>query len=305
MQVRGLRGLVGLCFTLSLVALADGQTPAPDAEEETPVAVSVPIQERLLMVPLALGHDRVAQLHARLCLPNSADPATLVLINHGSPPVASDRPKMKLGRCDQEAAQWFLKRGYAVAFVLRRGYGETGGDWAEGQFGCGHPDYVHGGIETALDMDAAVDFLTRQPEVKPSDAVVLGQSAGGWGAIAYASALHPKVAAFVVMAGGRGGHRDNRPHENCRPDLLADAAGRFGKTARTPMLWIYTENDSYFAPFIARAMYRSFAAGGVADFEQPGPYGADGHRLFFGPGGSAIWGPLVERYLMQQHIQPR
>jgi hypothetical protein len=56
--------------------------------------------------------------------------------------------------------------------------------------------------------------------------------------------------------------------------LLADAAGRFGKTARTPMLWIYTENDSYFAPSIARAMYHSFtAAGGVADFEQPGPYG--------------------------------
>jgi dienelactone hydrolase len=61
---------------------------------------------------------------------------------------------------------------------------------------------------TAIDMDATVDFLTRQPEVKPSDVIVVGQSAGGWGAIAYASSLHPKVEAFVVMAGGRGGHRD-------------------------------------------------------------------------------------------------
>jgi hypothetical protein len=122
-----MRGLAALCITLSLVALAHGQTPAPDAGEETPVAVSAPIRERLLLVPLTLGHDRVVQLHARLCLPNSTDPATLVLINHGSPPVASDRPKMKLGRCDQEAAQWFLNRGYVVAFVLRRGYGETGG----------------------------------------------------------------------------------------------------------------------------------------------------------------------------------
>jgi dienelactone hydrolase len=121
-------------------------------------------------------------------------------------------------------------------------------------------------------MDAAVDFLTRLPEVKPSNAIVVGQSAGGWGAIAYASAPHPKVAAFVVMAGGRGGHRDNRPHNNCRPDLLADSAGHFGKTARTPMLWIY---------------------------------GTDGHKLFFGSRGSAVWSPLVERYLMQQHIEPR
>jgi len=307
------RALVILWIALWLAALAHGQSPPPpaastqpDTDEGTPVAVSAPIRERLLLVPLAIGHDRVVQLHARLCLPSSPLPATLVLINHGSPPVAGDRLKVQLGRCDQEAAQWFLSRGYVVAFVLRRGYGETGGAWGEDQFGCAHPDFVHGGLETAIDMDAAVDFLTRLPEVKPADAIIVGQSAGGWGAIAYASAQHPKVAAFIVMAGGRGGHRDNRPHNNCRPDLLADAAGHFGRTARTPMLWIYTENDSYFAPSIARAMYRAFSsAGGVAGFEQPGPYGTDGHRLFFGPGGSAVWGPLVDRYLAERHIEAR
>jgi len=31
------------------------------------------------------------------------------------------------------------------------------------------------------------------------------------------------------------------------------------------------------------------------------PYDRDGHRLFFGPDGSAVWGPLVERYLAEQH----
>jgi dienelactone hydrolase len=312
MDVLGLQILAALIAALCLAGLAHGQSPAPSAaptaietDEDTPVAVKGPIRERLLLVPLALGHDRVVQLHARLCLPDSANRATLVLINHGSPPVASDLPKMKLGRCDQEAAQWFLGRGYVVAFVLRRGYGETGGDWAEGRFSCGNPDFVHAGLQTAIDMDAAIDFLTRLPEVKAQDAILVGQSAGGWGAIAYASAPHPKVAAFVVMAGGRGGHRDNRPHNNCRPDLLANAAGQFGKTARTPMLWIYTQNDSYFAPSIARAMYRAFtSAGGVVDFEQLGPYGNDGHRLFFGPGGSAIWGPLIEHYLADRHVQP-
>jgi dienelactone hydrolase len=260
----------------------------------------------LLLVPLAIGNDRVVQLHARLCLPELSDRATLVLINHGSPPVAFDRPKMRLGRCDQEAAQWFLSRGYVVGFVLRRGYGETGGEWTEGEFDCRHPDFVHAGLETALDVDAAVEYLTRQPEVKPQGAIVVGQSAGGWGAIAYASAPHPKVAAFVVMAGGRGGHRGNHAYTNCRPDLLADAAGHFGKTARTPMLWIYTKNDTYFAPPISRAMYREFTStGGVADFEQLGPYGTEGHRLFFGPGGSAVWGPLVEHYLAERRIEVR
>jgi len=299
---------------LGYSGLALGQSPpepaaaaaAPDADEGAAVVAAVSHRERTLLVPLATGRGRVVQLHARLCLPDSTAPATLVLINHGSPPLATDRPKIALGRCDQEAAQWFLSRGYVVAFVLRRGYGETGGAWAEDSFGCTHPDFVHAGLETALDMDAAVDFLTRLPEVKPTDAVVVGQSAGGWGAIAYASAPHPKVAAFVVMAGGRGGHHDNIPNSNCRPDLLADAAGHFGKTARTPMLWIYTANDSYFAPPIARALYHAFtSAGGVADFEHLGGYGRDGHKLFFGPGGSAIWGPLVEHFLAEHEIRPQ
>jgi hypothetical protein len=45
-------------------------------------------------------------------------------------------------------------------------------------------------------------------------------------------------------------------------------------------------------------MYAAYTQnGGKAEFEQLGPYGNDRHRLFFGPGGSQIWGPLVERYL--------
>jgi dienelactone hydrolase len=157
---------------------------------------------------------------------------------------------------------------------------------------------VHAGLETARDIDAVVAFATALPFVRDTDAIVVGQSAGGWGTIAYAAIPHPKVSAFVVMAGGRGGHEHDVANANCRPELLVAAAGRFGATARTPMLWIYAANDSYFAPELARAMWRAFtAAGGRADLEQPGPFGADGHRLFFGPGGSAVWGPMLEKYL--------
>lgn len=208
---------------------------------------------------------------------------------------------MRLGHCDQEAAQWFTTRGYAVVFALRRGYGATGGDWAEGFGGCAQADYIHAGLETARDIAAVVDYATTLPGVRPDGAVVVGQSAGGWGAIAYDSQPHPKVAALVAMAGGRGGHEDNVPNQNCRPERLAEAVGRFGATASTPMLWVYAANDSYFAPQIADALHRAFtAAGGKAALEQPGPYDGDGHRLFFGPGGSVVWGPMVERYLAQQ-----
>jgi hypothetical protein len=82
---------------------------------------------------------------------------------------------------------------------------------------------------------------------------------------------------------------------------LIEAAGRYGTTATTPMLWLYTANDSFFAPPLASAMWRTFtAAGGKGDFEQLGPSGNDGHGFFSQPGSSQIWGPLVERYLAQQ-----
>ena len=133
--------------------------------------------------------------------------------------------------------------------------------------------------------------------------VVIGQSAGGWGTIAYDSLAHPKVAAFIVMAGGRGGHMHDEPHRNCHPERLVRAAGQYGKTASTPMLWVYSQNDTFFDPSIARALYQSFtASGGRATFEQPGPFGTDGHHLFFGRGGSVIWGPLVESYLASGSI---
>jgi hypothetical protein len=49
---------------------------------------------------------------------------------------------------------------------------------------------------------------------------------------------------------------------------------------------------------IAAALYKAYSEnGGVAELQQVGPYSDDGHRLFFGAGGSEIWGPIVARYL--------
>jgi dienelactone hydrolase len=266
-------------------------------------AVDADSREQLHSVPVTDARGRIVQIQTRICRPAGDTPATLVIINHGSPASSADRPKMQLGRCRTEAAQWFLSRGYVVAFPLRRGYGETGGVWAEDAGGCPNPDFVRGGLETARDIDAVVNYAAGLPFVRHEGVVVVGQSAGGWGAIAYDSAPHAKVAAFVVMAGGRGGHMHNQPNNNCRPDLLADAAGHFGRTATTPMLWIYTANDSFFAPQIARGLWHSFTtAGGQADLHQLGPYDGDGHHLFFGPEGSKIWGPLVQQYLTERGV---
>jgi pimeloyl-ACP methyl ester carboxylesterase len=134
--------------------------------------------------------------------------------------------------------------------------------------------------------------------VQPDRAVVVGQSTGGWATIAYGSLPHPKVSALISMAGGRGGQANGVPGQTCRADLLAYSAAYFATTNRTPMLWIYAANDSNFSPDTARAMAQSYqAAGGALQYEPLPAFDGDGHTLFLGQGGSAIWGPIVERYL--------
>jgi len=175
-------GLSGLAFVVPR-AFGQGGDP-PRATTGVPETLSES-RDQLRLVPVADVTGRIVQLRARICRPLGDDPEQLVVINHGSPPDAAARPKMQLGRCDREAAQWFLSRGYAVVFALRRGYGETGGDWAENYDGCARAEYVRAGIETARDIDAVVNYATALPFVLHEGAIVVGQSAGGWGTIAY------------------------------------------------------------------------------------------------------------------------
>jgi len=187
---------------------------------------------------------------------------------------------------------------------MRRGYGETGGYSAEGSGRCPEVDYVRAGLESARDIAATVEYAATLPFARPQGIVLVGQSAGGWGAVAYNATAHPRVTAIVNMAGGRGGHQEMTANSNCRPDLLAAAAGQLARGATTPMLWVYSRNDSFFAPAIAAALYAAYSQnGGRAEFYQLGPFGRDGHGLFFGASGSQIWGPLVARYLATRSAQ--
>jgi dienelactone hydrolase len=185
---------------------------------------------------------------------------------------------------------------------MRRGYGPTGGAWAEGYgSACSADGYADAGRAGVREIEALVAYATALPYARPNGVVVVGHSAGGWATVAYDSRPHPKVVAMVSMAGGRGGHYHEVAHDNCRPDQLERAAGIYGATATTPMLWIYAANDSFFSPEIAAAMYAAFTqAGGKAEFDQLPVFGSDGHMLFNRNGGSAIWGPLVARYLAER-----
>jgi pimeloyl-ACP methyl ester carboxylesterase len=246
-----------------------------------------------------------AAIAMRVC-PEAGEPRPLVVINHGSPARAADRPRMQMTECGSEAVRWFTARGFTVALPLRRGYGASGGDWAEGFGRCQQADYAAAGRETARDILAAIAVARTLPMVRGDlPVIVVGQSAGGWGGLALAAMNPPGIAAIVNMAGGRGGWSEGVANTNCRPDLLASAAGQYGSSARVPTLWLYTENDSFFAPPIARSLHAAYTGGGgVAEYRPLPAFGEDGHRLFFGRGGSAVWGAEVAPWLAARLGRP-
>jgi pimeloyl-ACP methyl ester carboxylesterase len=140
--------------------------------------------------------------------------------------------------------------------------------------------------------------MTAQKKIVPDKVVVVGQSAGGWAAIALSSQNPAAVRAIITFAAGRGGRVDGKPNNNCAPDKLVEATGEFGRTARTPMLWIYAENDTFFGPELTKRMHQAYtAAGGNAEYRMLPPFGNDGHFLIGSPDAVPLWAPLVSQFL--------
>lgn len=256
------------------------------------------IHDQPLQIPITNPPGGVQIMQGHLCLPVSPSHPSVVVINHGSPASEKDRPGLRLAGCHSETVRWFLDRHYAVALVTRLGYGKTGGPWSEGYHQCSDANFYEAGIETAREIKTIVDFLATRSDLNSEGTIVVGQSAGGWGTLAYDSIPHPHVSAFINMAGGRGGHYLNIANNNCHPERLITAAGLFGKTARTPILWMYALNDSYFNPSLAKAMYKAFTlSGGQGEFVTAAAFGKDGHHLFFGKGGTDRWGRDVATFI--------
>ena len=89
----------------------------------------------------------------------------------------------------------------------------------------------------------------------------------------------------------------------CDEAALVDAFRAFGASAKTPMLWIYAQNDHFFGPSLARNLLAAFEEGGdQVTFVAPAPFGEDGHRLF-SQKGAPIWTPIVDDFLRAQRLK--
>ena len=249
------------------------------------------LRESVLRVPVVAGVEQ-AYIDVTVFTPAGEGPFPLVVLSHGSPRDAGDRRTHGRQRLAAQSER-FVEMGFAVLVPTRRGYGGSGGRWAEAYGTCDDPDYHRAGLETARDLRASVEAVRGERWADASRVVLAGQSAGGFGSVAASSTHFDGLIAVINFAGGRG---SLAPGEVCGEARLVEAMTRYGAGARVPELWIYSRNDRYFGPELARRMHAAFvASGGAAELVEAPAVGLDGHGYF----ARAIddWAPRVEAFL--------
>ncbi|WP_063685202.1 dienelactone hydrolase family protein [Bradyrhizobium stylosanthis] len=221
--------------------------------------------------------DMAAQ--ALLFRPAGAGPFRLAVIAHASTQNGLRRAQMPQPEYRALAA-FLVARGFAVLVPERLGHGATGGRYVEDQGGCDEADYARSGRATADEISRALEFLRKQDFIRKDAAIVIGHSAGGWGALALVNADPKAISTIIAFAPGRGGHANDEPNRICAPNTLVAAAAEFGRAARIPVTWLVAANDSYFAPAFSQKLADAFrGAGGKTDFHVLPAVGVEGHAM--------------------------
>jgi dienelactone hydrolase len=277
-----LRLLAWLCLCFTGTVLAE-ETLGPRLVQEE---VRIP----------ALGGKY--SLAATILRPEGVGPFGAVILNHGTPGSASGRARESTDLLINSAAV-FARRGYVVVLPLRRGFGATGGEFAEDPGTCANPDYRKGEQNAADDVMAAYEYARTLPYVDGKRMILAGQSAGGMVSMYAAGTRNPEgLVAVLSFAAGRGGNPDFKPGVPCAVEPVAKLLESVGRSVKVPVLLHYAENDLYFNAQTSRLWYERFsAAGGRADYVLQPAFGRDGHYIFSEVLGVRYWLPAVEQFL--------
>lgn len=233
--------------------------------------------------------------------PQGAGPFGAIILNHGVGATVQAR-QAESAALFMHTASAFAQRQYAVFMPLRRGFGATGGAFAEDTGSCSKPDFHRGEREAAADVLAAYEYARGLPYVDGSRIILAGQSAGGVASLYAAAYRPPGLAAVLAFAAGRGADPAH-PGEPCAAERLAAVFEELGRAVQAPVLLHYAENDRSFGPSASQLWFRRFkAGGGRAEYVLQPPFGADGHYVFTHEAGIKVWLPGVERFLERHGI---
>lgn len=268
-------------FKVAVLLLAVGLWPQTPVWGENQLGArgseGAPNRRQDWLVPT---QDQITPSRAVLFRPAGKGPFRLAVIAHASTQNRLARAQMPQPEYPALAAA-LVARGFAVLVPQRLGHGKTGGPYLEDQEGCDNAEYAMSARTTGEMITAALTFMRTQPFIRKDASVIVGHSAGGWGALALTDQNPKSISSIIVFAPGRGGRKDDRANDICAPDKLIAAAKEFGEDARVPVTWLVAENDSYFPPEFSKKMADAFieAGDGKVEFQVLPPFGKEGHWL--------------------------
>ena len=238
---------------------------------------------------------RPIMLEATFYPPAGAGPAPLAIITHGS-----DVGRIQLRSWSfSTEAHWLRDNGFAVLALMRRGRGRSEGIGGEDNFGRAHDgsliDVSAGIAEAVEDLSSAIAYGCQLPSVRPGPVLLAGQSRGGFLAMHYAGLKPAEVMAVVNFSGGW------YPYGPVTTPYYANA----GRSAadKVPQLWLYADNDKFYAEALIREYHHAFTeAGGRARFELLHGVPGDGHLLRIYPD---RWRPIADQFLATLDRQGR
>jgi pimeloyl-ACP methyl ester carboxylesterase len=251
------------------------------------------------MIPTAFVEDgKELSLEVVFRRPPGPGPFPTLIFTHGSVSNGNDAREVTHTVIYPALADYFIEKGWMVAFVQRRGRGKSGGKYLEGwdtklgRYACDLEIAETGRQRGLEDLDAVWDALSRNPLVDASRLLIGGNSRGGALALIHASKHPTRYVGAINFVGGWAGKRCSLMAE-INAQAFAQAGG-FPK----PTLWLYGERDWFYGIEESRPFFDTFVgAGGKGEF----------HSLTYGPLRSdhqivqsrPLWDRVLSNYLDQ------
>ena len=302
MGMTGMTGMTGVAFAAGVAPAVQALAPATPAPER----LATDIRESVIRVQAIVedhrGQTLIGDLVVTTYRPPGPGPFPLVVLNHGRP-AASEQERAAVKRQRLESAsRFFVRKGFAVAVPTRLGYGDTAAkDDPDSSVRCDVPQYKVAAKALATQVAAVVRFMQSSVDIDAQRVVVMGQSVGGFAAMAATGERIPGLVAAIDFAGGYGPGPGANAGEPCRPEELANRFHDFGRRAShgreaVPTLWVFTGNDQFIAAKYQERWAQAYRdGGGRAQTRLMPAFGEDGHQLF--ARGNDLWQPIVDEFL--------
>jgi dienelactone hydrolase len=237
-------------------------------------------------------------LEVVLFKPLQEDRYPTLVFHHGSTGDGSDPSRFGLTFTSKTVAQFFVERGWMVAFPQRRGRGTSDGLYDEGfkpdrsGYSCSETPALDGAEHALDDLDAITDWLRGRADVDTTRMLVGGTSRGGILSVAHVARRPDVYLGAINFVGGWLGEGCG-DYRSVNETLFRAGAGFPG-----PTLWLYGANDSFYSLPYSRSGFDAYSmAGGLGIFHQfvRAP-GLNGHFLINDPD---LWAPEMDAFLEQ------